>query len=406
MLQHAHDMISRAATALKLSEVQLGALLSLDHKHTATITTETGRYETFRYQHSNKLGPYKGGIRFHPQVDTDEVQALATLMSVKSAAVNIPMGGGKGGVVINPKDHDATELEAVARGFVQAFKDHIGPDVDVPAPDVNTDSQVIDWMEDEYRQATGDQTKAVFTGKSIENGGSEGRTAATGRGGMLALREYCAAHSIATNQLRIAVQGIGNVGFYFAQTAQAELGATIVAVSNSSMTLTKQDGFDFTDVNFSRDVALTFKDQADTVLAANDILKADADVLVLAALEDAVNGDNQSLITASLVVELANGPIDTPALDALEQRDIHVLPDVVANAGGVIVSYLEWKQNKAGEHWQESRVNDELERIITSAMQAVMRRAETDTVSLKQAAFMIALERLVEPNDSTQNGDV
>jgi glutamate dehydrogenase/leucine dehydrogenase len=403
MLQHAHDMISRAATALKLSEVQVDALLSLDHKHTATITTESGRYEAFRYQHSNKLGPYKGGIRFHPQVDTDEVQALATLMSVKSAAVNIPMGGGKGGVIINPKDHSSAEIEAVARGFVRAFKDYIGPDIDVPAPDVNTDSQVIDWMEDEYRHLTGDHTKAVFTGKSIHNGGSEGRAAATGRGGMFALREYCIAHSIDTTKLRIAVQGIGNVGFYFAQTAQAELGVTIVAVSNSSMTLIKQDGFDFTNLSFSRDVASTLKTQADTVASSNDILSVDADVMVLAALEDAVNGDNQSNISGRIVVELANGPLDTAALDALEQRDIHVLPDVVANAGGVIVSYLEWKQNKAGEHWQESRVNDELERIITAAMQSVMRRAETDTVSLKQAAFMIALERLIEPNDSSQN---
>lgn len=394
MLDHAHDMITRAADKLGLGEQQKKELLELDHVHKATITTDRGAYQAFRFQHSNKLGPYKGGIRFHPQVNEDEVKALATLMSVKGAAVDIPMGGGKGGVVIDAKNTDPAELEAVARGFVKAFGAKIGPDTDVPAPDVNTDGQIIDWMVDEYEQQTGDTTKASFTGKSLENGGSEGRTAATGRGGMIALREYCQAHGIDTNGLRIAVQGIGNVGFYFAQLAQTELGATIVAVSNSSSTLVKQTGFDVAGLAFSRQVADELKRTADQVLPADAILAADADVLVLAALEDAVNGDNQAQITASVVLELANGPLNTAALDQLEARGVHVIPDVIANAGGVIVSYLEWKQNKAGEHWDEPAVNDELERIMASAMRRAGERAAHDDVSLKQAAFMIALERL------------
>ena len=396
MLDHAHDMITRAAERLHFTKEQTDDLLRLDNLHKATITTDGGSYDAFRFQHSDKRGPYKGGIRFHPQVNEDEVKALATLMSVKAAAVDIPMGGGKGGVVIDAKNASEAELEAVARGFVKQFHEHIGPDKDVPAPDVNTDAQIIDWMVDEYEQISGDTTKASFTGKSLANGGSEGRTAATGRGGMIALREYAKAKGLATDGLRVAVQGIGNVGFFFAQLAQAELGAKIVAVSNSSSTLVRQEGFDFTDVEFSRGVADVLKQGADEVLSPEDILSIDADVLVLAALEDAVNGDNQVQIRANAVMELANGPLDTGALDGLESRGVHVIPDVIANAGGVIVSYLEWKQNKAGERWDEQRVNDELERILASAMRAADERATEEDVSLKQAAFMIALERLTK----------
>lgn len=395
MLDHARDMITRAAATLKLSQEQTDELLKLDNLHKTTVKTDTAEYQAFRFQHSDKRGPYKGGIRFHPQVNEDEVTALATLMSIKAAAVDIPMGGGKGGVVIDAKNTSDEELEAVARGFVKAFHEHIGPDSDVPAPDVNTDARVIDWMVDEYEKLSGDTTKASFTGKSLENGGSEGRTAATGRGGMIALREYAKANGLDTHGLTIAVQGIGNVGFYFAQLAQAELGVRVVAVSNSSATLTKAEGFDFSDLAFSRNVAGTLRQDADNVQAPEAILAADAQVLVLAALEDAVNGDNQAEITAQVVVELANGPLDSAAHDSLEARGVHVIPDVIANAGGVIVSYLEWKQNKAGEHWDETRVNNELERIMVDAMHQTNQRAQDEQVSLKQAAFMNALERLV-----------
>ena len=394
MLDHARDMITRAADSLKFDDDTKRDLLKLDGLHKATITTPGGTYDAFRFQHSDTLGPYKGGIRFHPQVNEDEVKALATLMSIKGAAVNIPMGGGKGGVIIDAKNASDAELEAVARGFVREFADKIGPDTDVPAPDVNTDSRIIDWMVDEYEQQTGDTTKASFTGKSLKNGGSEGRTEATGRGGMIALREYCRANGIDTQGLTVAVQGIGNVGFYFAQLAQAELGVKIIAVSNSSMTIKSQDGLDFTGLTFSRGVAEELKAQAAEATSPEAIIGTSADVLVLAALEDALNAENQADVSARMVLELANGPLDTTALDALEARGIHVIPDVIANAGGVIVSYLEWKQNKAGEHWYEARVNDELEHIMQSAMTAAINRSKADGVTLKQAAFMIALERL------------
>lgn len=395
MLDHAHDMITRAAKQLNFTTQQQNDLLQLNHMHAGTITTKNGEYKAFRFQHSNKLGPYKGGIRFHPQVNEDEVKALATLMSVKSAAVNIPMGGGKGGVIIDAKNVDNEELEAVARGFVNEFQNHIGPDSDVPAPDVNTDSQIIDWMVDEYSLQTGDSSKASFTGKSLTNGGSEGRTAATGRGGMIALREYCERNGIETSGLRVAVQGIGNVGFYFAQLAQQELGATIVAVSNSTATLVNQNGFNFKSLEFSRTIASELTEHAEQKLSAGSILAVDADVLVLAALEDSVDGDNQAQITANTVVELANGPLNTAALDGLGVRNVTVIPDVIANAGGVIVSYLEWQQNRSKQHWSEQEVNDKLEQLMSSAMQACMDESVARGISLKEAAFVIALERLV-----------
>ena len=394
MLDHARDMIKRAAYQIDLTEQRTNDLLKLDHERTAVIETKNGSYDAFRMQHSDKRGPYKGGIRFHPNVNDDEVRALATLMSIKCAAVDIPMGGGKGGVVIDAKNASDEELETVARGFVKQFKDYIGPDTDVPAPDVNTDSQIIDWMVDEYEKLTGDTSKASFTGKSLGNGGSEGRTAATGRGGMIALREYCEANDIETRGMTVAVQGMGNVGFYFAQLAQEELGVKVVALSNSTDTHIKQSGFDLSGLEFSRDVKNVFKEQADESQDADYIRHVDTDVLVLAALEDAVDSTNQAEITADIVIELANGPMDTAALDALEDRGVHVLPDVVANAGGVIVSYLEWKQNKASEHWSESKVNDELDRILSAAMKATADRADADGTSLKEAAFAIALERL------------
>ena len=396
MLDHAHEMITRAAKALGWSTEDTERLLTLDNEHEAEVKTEKGSYPAFRMQHNNARGPYKGGIRFHKNVNKDEVKALATLMSVKAAAVDIPMGGGKGGVIVDAKTIDKAELEAIARGFVATFHEHLGPDTDVPAPDMNTNAEVMDWMVDEYEKQGGEQAKAAFTGKSLSGGGSEGREAATGRGGMLSLREYCKVNDIDTQGMTVAIQGIGNVGFYFAKLAQAELGMKIVALANSKKTFINEDGFDLSEITYtsSDNFAAELETRAKSTEESANILSIEADVLVLAAMEDAINEDNQSSIKADILLELANGPLNTAALDALEARNVRVIPDVVANAGGVIVSYLEWKQNKADEHWEEARVNDELEKTIASASRAMTDRAKAEQCTLKQAAFMNALERL------------
>jgi glutamate dehydrogenase/leucine dehydrogenase len=394
MLESAQAMISRAAHKLDWNDTKLERFLTPNAVHDFTIEADGLKLQAYRIQHSNARGPFKGGIRFHPHVDKSEVQALATLMSIKGAAVNIPMGGGKGGVAFDPREYDDSTVEKIARGFVQNLKDHIGPDVDVPAPDVNTNAQTIDWMVDEYERLTGDQTKASFTGKSIENGGSLGRVEATGRGGVIALREFMKAQHIDPTGLKIAVQGMGNVGFYFAKLAESELGVTIVAIANSKKTFSNQDGLDVKKREFSKQLAEELEHDGARVTDSDAVLSQQADILVLAALENVISPTNQADVKADIVLELANGPISDDALVQLEDRGVTVIPDVVANAGGVIVSYLEWEQNKSGKKWSEDTVNQKLDDIVSEAMKTITARAEAEGCSLKEAAFIVALERI------------
>lgn len=397
MLESAVAMIRRAAKRIGLSPAETDEMIEPMYEHHFTITVDDITHEAYRVQHSNARGPFKGGIRFHPHVDKEEVRALATLMSLKCAAVDIPLGGGKGGVAFDPRLYDKKHVEAVARQFVRGLKEVIGPELDVPAPDVNTDEEVIGWMVDEYEKLTGDTSRASFTGKRIADGGSEGRTEATGRGGVIALREYCKANNVETKGLTVAVQGVGNVGFYFAQIAQKELGVKVIAVANSRQMVMHPDGLDFQDKEFSRDVLGEFEG---TVGASDDILDVKADVLVFAALGEVVDATNQARIQAPVVVELANGPVDDKALQLLEKRGVRVLPDIVANAGGVVVSYLEWQQNRSSAHWSLATVNAELDTIIVTAMQSMLERAERDGLTMKEAAFVIALERLTNREDT------
>lgn len=391
MLESAEAMIRRAAKRVGLSPAETDEVLKPMYEHHFEITVNGITHQAYRVQHNNARGPFKGGIRFHPHVDKNEVRALATLMSLKCAAVDIPLGGGKGGVAFDPREYDAAHVEAVSRAFVRGLKDVIGPEIDVPAPDVNTDDRVIGWMVDEYEKLTGDTSRASFTGKSIAQGGSEGRTEATGRGGVIALREYCKARGVDTAGLTVAVQGVGNVGFYFAQIAEEELGVKIVAVANSRQMIENRDGISFKGRAFSKDA---LADIEGSTSASEDIISVKADVLVFAALGEVIHAENQAVIQAPLVLELANGPIDDPAHEMLDARGVTIIPDIVANAGGVIVSYLEWQQNKAGAHWDLETVNQELDTILVKAMSAAMRRAEHDKVSLTEAAYMIAIERL------------
>lgn len=405
MYETAKTTVIRAAKQLGLSDEQIEQLLKNNAEHTFEIEVDGEKHFGYRVQHSNKRGPYKGGIRFHPEVDLDEVRALALLMSLKTSAVNIPLGGGKGGVSIDPRQYKDEHLEKVARGFVQNLVDFIGPDKDVPAPDVNTSAQTMDWMVDEYQRLTGDTSRASFTGKPISNGGSEGREAATGRGGVIALREYLKRTNRDDKPLTVAIQGIGNVGFFFAQIAEAELPVRIVAVSNSRRTLAvkdyknnDQERLSFEGLSFDSDSNVLMQQiSSDSTeeLDRDAVLGMDVDVLVLAALGDVVTEQNVDTIKASTLLELANGPVSDAAHETLTRQGTAVLPDIVANAGGVIVSYLEWLQNKNGEHWEESRVNAELDRILSGACDEMFQEADEAGVSLKDAAMRIAIKRLL-----------
>jgi glutamate dehydrogenase (NADP+) len=402
MLESAHKMITRAAQKLELSETQIAELLKPNKVHSFDIEVNGKKHAAYRVQHSDKRGPYKGGIRFHAAVDENEVRALALLMSLKTAAVGIPMGGGKGGVAFDPRGHDAAHVEEVSRAYVRHLHEHLGPHKDVPAPDVNTNAEVIDWMVDEFEKVSGDTTRAAFTGKSLKNGGSAGREAATGRGGVIALREYLTFTHQDPKAITVAVQGVGNVGFWFAKLAEELLGVRIVAVSDSRRTLVIKDfqhNCDYLSLEEHEGHTKGLIEDLDSkhteFLDRDSIIGLDVDVLVLAALGDVVTEENFNSVTASTIVELANGPVTDEAHDMLVRQKTTIIPDVVANAGGVIVSYLEWLQNIDGEAWSEEVVNKKLEHILSTSIQTMLKIAQQEDVSLKEAAFMMALEELV-----------
>ncbi len=351
-------------------------------------------FRGFRVQYNNARGPYKGGIRFHSQVDLDEVKALAFWMAIKCAVVDIPMGGGKGGVEVDPKKLSPRELEKLSRAWVRALTDKIGPQVDVPAPDVNTTPQIMDWMADEYAKITGDTTRATFTGKSLGNGGSAGRGTATAQGGFYVLAEAVKKLGLDLSSLKIAIQGFGNAGYNFALLAHAA-GAKVVAVSDSTGAIYKPDGLNPVLVANTKADTGSVIDYGDAeVIPAFGVLTVDCDVAVPAALENQITAANAANIKAKIILELANGPT-TPAADKiLFSNQKIVLPDVLANAGGVTVSYFEWEQNLKNEHWSEAEVLAKLEPIMVKAFGEIWAMAEKHKVDLRTAAFVLAVERI------------
>lgn len=401
MLISAQQMVKRIAERLQLSSSQVESLLTPNQVHSFDLEVNGNTHHAYRVQHSNQRGPYKGGIRFHADVDEDEVRALALLMSLKTAAVGIPMGGGKGGVSFDPREFDDSYVEAVSRAYVQHLHHHLGPQIDVPAPDVNTNAQIIDWMVDEFEKINGDTTKAAFTGKSDTNGGSLGREAATGRGGVIVLREYLSSIQANPREITVAVQGVGNVGFWFAKIAEKNLGVRIVAVADSQRTLVVQQYKDNHDTisleafeGHRRGLIQDLESRHTAFLGRDEILKLDVDVLVCAALGDVITPVNMEDIQASTILELANGPVTDEAYEALSRAGKVIIPDIVANAGGVIVSYLEWLQNIENETWSERKVNAKLQRILGSAAKRMLEHSKQEGCTLKEAAFMMALEEL------------
>lgn len=399
MLETAQATIREAAGRLGYDEKTIEALIEAEAEHIFEIEVNGNKYPAYRVQHNSKLGPYKGGVRFHPGVNIHEVRALATLMSLKTAAVNLPLGGGKGGIAVDPRSLSRTEIEELSRRYAKHLTPHIGSGKDIPAPDVNTNAEIIDWMVDEYEKTAGKPDKGSFTGKSMGNHGSEGREAATGRGGVIALIELLKAKGLENEPLTVALQGFGNVGYYFADVLRAYPNIKLIAVANSKHTWVQTNGIDITNTITPQDRAPRPEVLADlqevTPEPSDTITGVTADILVLAALEDSITEANVRGVKAKFIVELANGPISKQAGQILLQSGTVILPDVIANAGGVIVSYLEWQQNLAGEHWAEADVNQRLADILVPATQAMLDRAETKQLDLKAAAFELALERLL-----------
>ncbi len=401
MLEDTHQFIEAAAKQLELSEKEMDRLKQTDAEHIFDIELSADKvFKAYRVQHNNQLGPYKGGIRFHQDVSLDEVRTLATLMSLKTAAVGLPLGGGKGGVAVNPRDLNQKELEELSRKYAAGLHPHIGPDKDIPAPDVNTNSTIIDWMMDEYEKLTGDSSHASFTGKSIANGGSHGRDAATGRGGVLALEELLDLEGVKTPELTVAVQGFGNVGSFFATVAaERHPQWKLVAASDSEAAVYNEAGFSAATLQDYKAKGGRFKDylpDSANITSNEELLGLDVDVLVLAGFEETVTLDNVANVKAKYIVEIANGPVTKQAHDLLHKNGHVLLPDIIANAGGVVVSYLEWVQNQQKESWGEDTVNQKLTEYMKPAVRRTYELAQQKNISLKEAAFVVALQSLAK----------
>ena len=347
----------------------------------------------YRVQHNAARGPYQGGVRYHPDADLDEVRALASLMTWKTAVVDIPFGGAKGGVQCDPKLMSVREKERLTRRFTQTISYILGVNRDIPAPDVNTDAQTMAWMMDAYSSRYG-YTPAIVTGKPVELGGSFGREAATGRGVVYCLEDAAADLGISLDGATVAVQGFGNVGSWFARLV-GELGCKVVAVSDVRGGAYNANGLDIPSViDWSRENASVVGAPGTETITNQELLELDVDVLVPAALDRVINEGNAGRVKARMVMEAANHPVTPAADDILHDAGKIVVPDILANAGGVTVSYFEWVQNIQQFRWQEDQVNAELKKTMSRAWKNVHGRATVDGIPLRLAAFAIALEKV------------
>lgn len=361
-------------------------------------------FQGYRVQYNNARGPYKGGTRYHPQVTLDEVKALAFWMVFKLAVVDVPYGGGKGGIIFDPRTVSKGELERITRAYTRAIAPVIGPTVDIPGPDVNTNETIMTWIADEYSKIVGTWTPAVSTGKSIDKGGSQGRHSATAQGAWYVFQELAAKMKLKKGAT-VAVQGFGNAGYYFTKLLAAN-GYRIVAVSDSKGAIYVHEGLD-------PDATMRCKEEKGTVagcyckgsvcdarfgkpIDSDELLALPVDVLIPAALESAINKENAGRVQAKVVFELANGPTTPEADEILKKKGVTLVPDILTNAGGVTVSYYEWKQNMDSVHWSEKQVYTKLKATMTKSFASVWETAKGRKTDLRTAAFVVALERILK----------
>ncbi len=356
-------------------------------------------FSALRVEHNDARGPFKGGIRFHQDSSEDEARALATLMSLKCAVAGIPYGGGKGVIIVDPAKLTTSELKELSQEYTKLITPFIGPWKDVPAPDVNTDGQIMAWMLETYETKIGYQAPATFTGKPLEIGGSLGRTEATGQGGAYVLSAYCKIKGINPKNSTIAVQGFGNVGFWFGKIAR-DLGFKIVAISDSSGAIYDKKGLDIDKLGELKEKYGSFaqaaKKEKKELITNGELLELPVTILVPAALENSINKDNMEKVSAEAVFEMANGPTTAEADRYLFEKGVDVIPDILCNSGGVTVSYFEWVQNLSGYYWTKERVNEELKEVITKAFFDIDKIKKEKSVSYRRAANYLALKRIVD----------
>jgi glutamate dehydrogenase (NAD(P)+) len=354
-------------------------------------------FKAFRVQYNDARGPSKGGIRFHPDETIDTVRALAAWMTWKTAVMDLPLGGGKGGIICNPKELSERELERLSRAYINAIAWIIGPERDIPAPDVYTTPQIMGWMMDEFSKHRGYTTPGVITGKPLSLWGSLGRDDATARGAMYAIREAASVLGIDLSKARVAIQGFGNAGTFGMSLAQQMFGCTVVAVSDSRGGIFNSRGLDYREVSDYKEhtgTVVGFPD-AESV-SNNDILELDAEILIPAALENQITAENASRIRAKIVAEEANGPTIPEADEILHNRGVFVIPDFLCNAGGVTVSYFEWVQNQRGMPWELEDVHRRLDRKMTLAFAETLEASRRYKVDMRKGAYCVAVARVAE----------
>ncbi len=412
--QTARAQLEKAQERLALSPLLYARLSEPDRivEVSLPLTMDDGsvrRFDGFRVQHNNIRGPYKGGLRYHADVNMDEVKALSFWMTMKNALVDVPFGGGKGGIAVNPKELSEGELERLTREFARKLTPVIGPDIDVPAPDVNTNAKIMGWIRDEYEKAVKKPSPGVITGKAIENGGSEGRTEATGLGGSLVLDEILRLQGDELKGKTVAIQGFGNVGSFLARYLEKQ-GCKIVALSDSKGGIYIPGGIpDIAAVEGCKESSgvlagcycvgsvcdIENQKQLDgRHVSPEEVLSLPVDIVVPAALENAITIDNARGIHAKYVLEMANGPTTQEADEILAAHGVKVIPDILANAGGVAVSYFEWYQNMHDEKWAKNDVFDKLEEKMRAAARAVYEDSQSHGITLRDAAYTVALKRL------------
>lgn len=397
------DAISLAGAELGFSQATINNIINpYNIINESVMVPEIGKnIDMYRVQFNNALGPYKGGIRFHPDVDLDEVKTLAITMMLKCSLVGIPLGGAKGGATINPRDYDEKQIEGVARAWARTMAPYIGVDQDIPAPDVNTNGQTMSHMLDEYEKTVGRSEPGVITGKPLDLGGSKGRTQATSQGGVYSILKLLEYQPELAGDKKVIIQGFGNVGSYAATILKKE-GFTIVGVSDSRGAVYRAEGLDVDAISEKKSqgrISLhdMFADDDSVAKISNqELLLQSCDILIPAALENQITQDNAESIQAGLVVELANNPTSAEADTILENKGVVLIPDFLANAGGVTVSYFEWVQNRQQFYWSSEEVDKRLHTFMTEATSAVYTLSQKEGLTLRQAGFKIAVNRIAK----------
>ncbi len=396
------EQLNKAAKVMKLDKQALSLLSAPKAILEVSIPVrmdngETKVFKGFRVRYNNARGPAKGGIRFHPEETLSTVKALSAWMTWKTAITNLPLGGGKGGIICDTKSMSVGELERLSRGYIRAVADFVGPEIDIPAPDVYTTPQIMAWMMDEYETIVRRSAPGVITGKPLENWGSLGRGDATARGGMYVLREAAKTVNLDLGKAKVAIQGFGNAGQFALKLVTEMYKAKVVAVSDTKGGIYLESGIDYNKL-------LEHKKKTGTVqnfpgaknISNEDLLELGVDILIPAAIENQLRGDNAGKVKAKVILELANGPTTPDADEIFHKNKVLVLPDFLSNAGGVTVSYFEWVQNQEGYYWTEEEVHQKLDQKMTEATHAVLEAAKTYNVDPRTAAYTVSVKRVAD----------